>query len=137
MGKILAVDFGLRRVGLAISDERQSFAFPRPTLKVSHWREAVARIGELCSEEDIERIVVGQPISLAGIQTKRSDLECFIDALSELTKQPIDTIDERLTSRQAERELAGLSSTRSKGDVDRLSAVIILENYLEYIRGRQ
>lgn len=137
MGKILAVDFGQRRIGLAISDERRSFAFPRSTLNVSHWREAVAGIGQLCNEENIELIVVGQPVSLAGIHTKRSDLEGFIRALSELTKRPIETVDERLTSRQAERELAGSAKTRAKGDIDRLSAVIILENYLEYIRGRQ
>lgn len=137
MGKILAIDFGQRRLGLAISDERLGFAFPRPTLEVAHWRDSIKKICQLCQEEGVERIIVGQPVSLAGVQTKRRDLDAFIESLTEASGRPIETFDERLTSRQAERELSGRPAHRSKGDIDRLSAVIILENYLEKKRGRQ
>ncbi|MFA5106826.1 MAG: Holliday junction resolvase RuvX [Patescibacteria group bacterium] len=136
MGKILAIDFGQRRIGLALSDDQQIFALPRPTLEVNRWQDALVMIRQLCDEEKVERIIVGQPVSLAGVQTKRNDLDAFVAALRDASGRPIETVDERLTSRQAERELAGLPKRRAKGDIDRLSAVIILENYLECNRGR-
>ena len=136
IGNILAIDFGQRRIGLALSDDKQIFALPRPTLEVNRWQDALVTIRQLCDEEKVERIIVGQPVSLAGVQTKRNDLDVFVAALRDASGRPIETVDERLTSRQAERELAGLSKRRAKGDIDRLSAVIILENYLERYRGR-
>lgn len=131
MGKIIAIDFGLKRLGLAISDEDRHFAFPRPTLEVSQWAEAIAPLSQLCREEKVVKILVGLPISLDGKKPPSNEIRKFTSALAQSTACPVITFDERFTSQQAERELGARSGTKEKSEVDRLSAVILLENYLE------
>ncbi|MDD5567184.1 MAG: Holliday junction resolvase RuvX [Patescibacteria group bacterium] len=134
MGKILAIDFGLKRIGLAISDENQKFAFGRPTLNVRHWQDSIIKIKTLSTEEGVQAIVVGWPKALAGsVSGPEGDLKKFINELSQQTSLPVDLLDERLTSQMADRlmrDMPGVSS-KPKGKRDQLAATIILQNYLD------
>ena len=137
--RVLGIDVGERRVGLAISDVTQTLARPLTTLSVHGMDEAVGRValevGRLASEEDgLAAIVVGVPLRLDGSpseQTRR--VAAFIDALSALTSLPIVGMDERLTSREAESRLAinERDWRRRKERLDAAAAAIILQEYLD------
>src|SRR4030081_2047623 len=112
MGRVLAIDVGGRRIGLAISDRSRTLARPLETIAVRGEADAVdrvaRRVGELAAEEDgLAAIVVGLPSRLDGTasNTTRSVVR-FINALTGRTAVPIVTEDERLTSREAESRLA-------------------------------
>src|SRR5689334_11589119 len=105
-GRVLAVDIGARRVGLAISDTSRTLARPLETIAVSSDADAVAsvarRIGQLAEEDGgLALVVVGMPAALDGTATRQSArASAFIAALAKQTTLPIATEDERLTSRE-------------------------------------
>jgi putative Holliday junction resolvase len=132
MAKILGIDYGQRRMGIAITDEAQSQVFMRPTIESKSFAETMRIIVELCRQEGIARIVIGWPVPLAGGTNVSAELEEFANTLANQTNLPIIRFDERLTSDQAERwlhEQPGRSAP--KGRRDQLSAMIILQNYLD------
>lgn len=140
--RVLAIDVGGRRIGLAISDPSRTLARPLATLAVKSAAEAVERvadeIGRLERDEDgLSSVVVGLPVRLDGSpgdETRR--VAAFIDALKARTSVPIVTADERLTSREAE----SLLSLRErdwrvrKARLDAAAAAIILQEYLDRSR---
>ena len=140
--RVLAIDYGERRIGLAVSDATRTLARPLTTLIVSDQRDAIARVtselARLAAEEDgVQAIVVGMPAKLDGTpsdQTRR--VAAFIDALAGTTALPIVRVDERLTSREAESRLAvGERDWRKrKKRLDAAAAAVILQEYLD--RGR-
>jgi len=138
-GRVLAVDLGARRVGLAISDATGTLARPLETIEVTGHADAVdrvaRRIAELSSEEDgLASIVVGMPSALDGTLTPESARASeFIASLATRTPLAIAVEDERLTSREAESRLA-LRERDWRGrkrKLDAAAAAIILQDYLD------
>ena len=135
MGRILGIDFGLKRVGIAISDEEQRFSFGRSTIIVSDWPGVIKEILELCEKEQIVEIVIGWPKPLSG---KNADLPAelnnFIEKIKTSIKIPVVLEDERMTTQLARRYLGEDVHSRNnkvKGKLDQLSAKVLLQNYLD------
>ncbi len=130
MGRILAIDYGRARHGLALSDAMKMIASPLATIPV---KLGLKGIFEAIEGKEVERIVVGMPLLLSGEKGEMAlEVEKFIGKLSERTEIPIITWDERLTSAQAERHLAhsGLNRKQRAKASDETAAVMILQNYL-------
>jgi putative Holliday junction resolvase len=140
--RILAVDVGQRRVGLAISDPTGTIARPMTTLTVTGPSHAVdrvvAEVARLGSEDDgLSGIVVGVPARLDGTPTDATrQVQAFMDALRSKTTLPVVGEDERLTSREAESHLAFRERDwrKRKLRLDAVAAAIILQNYLDRLR---
>jgi putative Holliday junction resolvase len=140
-GRILAVDVGARRVGLAISDASRTLARPLETITVSGATDAVDRVARrieaLHKEEDgIATIVVGMPSSLDGTPTPQTaSVQAFIAALKSRTPLPIATEDERLSSREAESRLAVREKDwrKRKQQLDAVAAAVFLQDYLDRV----
>jgi putative holliday junction resolvase len=138
-GRILAVDVGARRVGLAISDVSRTLARPLETIAVSGEADAVERvarrIAQLNSDEDaLAMIVVGLPTSLDGAPTPQTArVTTFIARLAKRTPLPIATEDERLTSREAESRLAVRQKDwrKRKAQIDAVAAAVFLQDFLD------
>ena len=137
MPRILGVDYGERRIGLAISDPLGMIAQPLPTVTRRRGkRPPVAEIAGIAVEREAEAIVVGLPLDEHGDENRwTAEVRAFGDKLGERTSLPVDYIDERMTSARAQRAIraAGLSrSQRERKDlVDATAAVIILQTHLD------
>lgn len=138
MMRVLAIDVGLRRVGLAISDRTRTLARPLETLAVrpENAIERVARrVAQLAAEEDgVAEIVVGLPVRLDGSSNDQTrHVAAFVEGLRGRTSIPIRTADERLTSREAESRLAVNERDwrKRKEQLDAVAAAIILQEYLD------
>ena len=140
--RVLALDVGARRVGLAISDATATLARPLETIIVQGETEGVdrvaRRIADLATEDDgLSTIVVGLPVRLDGTPSEQSArVGAFIEALRQQTTIPIVVADERLTSREAESRLALRERDwrKRKQKLDAAAAAVILQDYLD--RGR-
>ncbi len=140
-GRVLGIDVGERRIGLAISDPTRTLARPLLTLTVAGAEEAVtrvaceiARLGQEEEEGGIAAIVVGLPLRLDGSPTGQTPkVKAFVEALRTRTSVPIVQEDERLTSREAESRLAERERDwrRRKARLDAAAAAIILQDYLD------
>ena len=132
--RILAVDWGERRIGLAVSDPGGVIASPLPTLTVRGRDDAAARVAVVAAETEAVRIVVGLPLTMAGEKGEAAQAaERFVAALARCTPVPIHTYDERLTSALSHRRLRerGGRTGHAKGLVDAGAAVALLESYLQ------
>lgn len=140
--RLIGIDFGMSRLGLAISDERQIIASPYKTIQAEKKAEqTVAKIAAVLVELqkiyacEIEEVIVGMPLMMSGKKSFLSDeVNHFVDLLSQAIPIPIRTWDERLTTVQAERALRESQMTRKKRSkvVDIVSAAIILQSYLDH-----
>ncbi len=138
-GRVLGVDVGARRVGLAISDASGTLARPLDTIVVASGEDAVERVAQridaLANEDDgLAAIVVGMPAALDGTKTPESlRVAAFVAALSTRTPLPIAVEDERLTSVEAERRLAihERDWKKRKEKLDAAAAAVILQDYLD------
>ncbi|QQR83155.1 Holliday junction resolvase RuvX [Candidatus Peregrinibacteria bacterium] len=136
-GKYLAIDFGDKRVGLAITDTTKQIAFPRDFLLVSSVDELVRQINELCEREKVTKIIIGLPIELEGAEGERAHkTRMFAKKLATAVEADIDFFDERLTTRHANQllRMQGVKSRDQKNQRDMISAQIILESYLRSVR---
>ena len=134
MPKILGVDYGERRTGVAVSDDSRTIAFPRETLECPHLEQAAAAVARLAEAERVAEIVVGYPLNMngsAGARTARTDE--FLAELAKRTAIPLRKWDERLSTKIAEDVLieAGTSRQKRRGVVDKLAAQVILQGYLD------
>lgn len=132
--RILGLDFGERRIGVALSDPLGVTAQPLTTLERTSWKSDLGRIRELVREHRVGRIVVGMPLGMDGGRNDRvRSTEEFIVRLRGATEMPVDSWDERLTTVQAERAMleGDVSRARRRRAIDRLAAVIILQSYLD------
>jgi len=136
--RVLGIDYGRRRIGLAISDTSRTIARPLTTLQVAAGNAVSVVIGEierLLTEEDgLAQIVVGLPVRLDGApndQTPR--VRAFIDALAARTQLPIAGVDERLSSREADERLSvGERDWRKRKErLDAAAAAVFLQDYLD------
>ena len=134
-GKYLAIDFGDRRVGIAISDFDKQIAFPRDFLINSNTDELIAKLKAFCDEEQIIKIIIGLPIEMDGTLGERfMKTQQFGDALKKAVNGiPVEYFDERLTTKQSIQKLQmqGIRAKNQKGQRDMVSAQIILEAYLK------
>jgi putative Holliday junction resolvase len=131
--RILAVDWGERRIGLAVSDPSGTIATGLPTLQVRGRDDALARVAAVAAEVEAERLLVGLPLLLSGERGEAARAaEAFASALGSRTGLPVDTYDERLTSVMGQRRLKeiGRRGSRNKVRVDQGAAVALLESYL-------
>jgi putative Holliday junction resolvase len=135
--RVLAIDYGERRVGLAISDPETSFVsgLPTPARRAHQDGGLTAAIATLVEEREVQRILVGVPYSLDGsIGQAAERVLAFRDRLYLTTDVPVDEWDERLTTEAAKRRLEelGYSEKEMRGKLDQLSAVLMLEQYLRF-----
>lgn len=134
--RILGIDYGEKRIGLALSDVSNMVAQSLKVLKRNATSSWLAEIKAIVNKNKIEKIVVGLPKNMNGsIGKKGKEVLTFVKVLEKGVKVPIVTWDERLTTVSAENVLrqADLSRKKRKGILDKLSACIILQNYLDSI----
>ena len=132
--RILALDLGKKRIGLAISDPLGITAQGLPNLVRARKRTALAALEQLVRERQVGLIFMGNPINMRGDEGRQSAwVREFAQALEKRTGLPVKLWDERLTSVEANRVLrsSGISIEKRAAAVDRLSAVILLQSYLD------
>lgn len=132
MGRLLALDVGEKRVGVAICDETQTLARPLLTLKRASKQEDFARLARLCAEHAIEKVIVGLPKMLDGAEGPQARrVRRYADQLQVALNLPIDFWDERFSSVDAHDRLTEAGRTvKHKGQIDAAAAAIILQEYL-------
>lgn len=134
IGRILALDVGKKRIGLAVSDALGISAQGIPTFQRTRIRDDFRRLGELIREREIVLLLVGKPLHMSGDESRQSGYTReFGERLSQESGLPVVYWDERLTTVEAERVLreGGATLEEQKKAVDRLSAVLLLESYLD------
>ena len=136
--RILALDLGRRRIGLAISDELGVTAQGLPTLQRKNNRSDLAALARIVQERSVDRILIGNPLHMSGDAGFQAGLaRQFGDLVSRYTGKEVQLWDERLTTVEASRVLraSGISIEKRARAVDRLSAVILLQSYLDFLDG--
>ncbi len=131
MGRIMGIDYGAKRVGIALSDAGHLIASP---LMVCERDDAVAAIAKAVAEHDVESVVVGMPTSLTGHGgTAADDAEAFAREVANATGLEVHVEDERFTTVIAERALveAGVRRRDRRQKVDGVAAALILQSYLD------
>lgn len=132
--RILGIDYGTKRVGLALSDELKTIAQPLEFVPAQPAQALVDRLRAIISEKPVELILVGMPRNMDGTYGPAAEkARNFINALAKEIPVPIKTWDERLTSAQANRILiaADVSRKNRKQNVDKMAAAILLQSYLD------
>lgn len=138
--KLLGLDYGTKRIGLAIADDETRLASPFRVIENKNQEFVVEELGKIIKEEEIEKIVVGLPISLenksplppfnkGAEEEMLGGVKLFIDVLKNKLGVIIETEDERFSSEQVKSLMAGLG--RKKKDKDTVAAMIILQSYLD------
>ncbi len=133
-GRVLGIDYGERRMGVAISDETRTVATPLAVIAYDSIKEACREVEQYRSETSAEEIVVGMPISLGGFHGDSAKrVGEFIENLSRFVSVPIVTWDERFSTVSANQALieGGARRVKRKQVVDKLAAQIMLQHYLD------
>lgn len=121
--RILGIDYGTRRIGLAVSDESRTLA---RELEILHPKKFWENINRIIKDLEVEKIALGLPLGVAGKDTRKTlEVRAFGAQLAKKTGLPVDLIDERFSSAMAKHLPGGNHS------VDSLAAQIILQNYLD------
>jgi putative Holliday junction resolvase len=132
--RILALDLGKKRIGLAVSDPLGISAQGLPNIQRTNKRADLAELGRLAAEREVELILLGNPINMRGTEGRQSAwVREFAGDIEKRLGLPVKFWDERLTSVEAGRVLreSGISIEKRAAAVDRLSAVILLQSYLD------
>jgi putative Holliday junction resolvase len=125
--KVLALDFGSARTGVAVSDPTGTIAKPVGVVERAATPDGLAELARLVRAEDVERVVVGLPLTLRGEPGEQAaETERFVTALRAVIDVPVETFDERFTTDLAEQTPNG------RGAVDALAAAHLLSGYLEW-----
>ncbi len=128
--KILALDYGSARTGVAVSDPTATLARPLGVVERAASDAGLARLAELAGSEAVDRIVVGLPVTLRGERGAQADeTERFVVALEAAVDVPVETWDERFTTRLA----AGSAAAGARAEEDALAAAHLLTSYLEWL----
>jgi putative Holliday junction resolvase len=134
-GRILGLDWGQRRCGVAISDENRGFVFVRDQINVKTQDELLNGVLALLDQEKIVGIVLGLPLHADGSDSETTVMvRSFADSLSKKTDLPIIFIEENLTSAMAEQKMTRKTRDKIKTELDSLSAKIILENAIAMLK---
>ena len=132
--RILAIDHGTKRMGIAISDELGMIAQPLEFIPAEPFAGLINRLNEIIGAKQVELILVGMPRNMNGSYGPAALMvQEFVAMLKDAVTIPIQTLDERLTSVQAHRFLseAEVSGRQRKGKVDKSAAAILLQGYLD------
>ncbi|KPV54607.1 Holliday junction resolvase [Kouleothrix aurantiaca] len=138
-GRVLALDVGGRRIGVALSDTRRVLASPLTTLRAQPQQRALAELAKLAHDYEVTDVVVGLPLTLSGeIGPQAKIVQEFAAQLQEKIAVPVRLFDERLTTVAAERMMVelGLKPEQRKARIDEVAASIILQDFLEASRER-
>jgi putative Holliday junction resolvase len=154
-GCALGLDYGSRRIGLAVSDPEGLIAFPAGALERTGLERDLAALTALIAERGVTRVVVGLPLHLSGRSGPEAEAaRAFARALGQAAGLQVDLLDERWTTREAERALRDAPGKRSaqrakgersssgrrkrgRGSVDSVAATLLLRTYLERERGAE
>jgi putative Holliday junction resolvase len=135
--RILGLDVGERRIGVALSDASASLATPLTTIGAVPLAQAVERIGRLCAEHGAVAVVIGLPLTLRGeVGPQAQAVQRFAEVLGQAVDLPIHFFDERLTTAAADQMLRemGVKPEKRKLQLDQVAASIILQDYLDQQR---
>jgi putative Holliday junction resolvase len=138
-GRIMALDVGGRRIGVALSDTRRVIASPLTTLRAEPRARALAELAKLVKDYEVTEVVVGLPLTLSGEVGPQAKLvQAFADELAGAIAVPVRQFDERLTTVAAERMMLdlGMKPEQRKARIDEVAASIILQDFLDSIRER-
>ena len=134
MKRWLALDLGHVRIGVALSDTLGMTAQPLTVLKSVGTQKDIITIGGLVNEHEVSQVVVGLPINMDGTESNQTKkIREFTYKLSNRLNVPVFFIDERLTSRQAERMMtdSGVTAKKQRGKVDQIAAALLLQSALK------
>ncbi len=137
MPRALGLDYGERRVGVALSDPSRTIATPLPTLTRRRGKRApVGAVVELVAQHDVSDVVLGLPLGLDGDENDWTrEVRAFGDAIARRANVPVHYVDERMTSVRAERAVRGLGLPKGERErrdrVDAAAAVLILQAWLD------
>jgi putative Holliday junction resolvase len=136
MGRVLAVDWGLKRVGVALSDETRLIARPLPTLHVSSLQQAVTALVDLVRANEVGTLVIGLPIHMSGFEGESAQRarRMLVALEAKLPGVRFVLWDERLTSRQAGEILKSHREKvrgNNKGRIDQVAAAVLLQTFLD------
>ena len=137
--RVMALDVGDKTIGIAISDALLLTAQPRPTIRRKDVKTDLEALRRLTEENEVHEIVVGQPLHMSGHQRPQSEkVARFAEQIHKVLDIPVVFWDERLTSFAAEQHLEemGLNWRKRREQVDKIAAMIILQNYLDSRPGR-
>jgi putative holliday junction resolvase len=130
--KVVALDFGRARTGVAVSDPTGTLARPLGVVEQAATEAGLERVVRLVREEGAERVVVGLPLTLRGERGEQArETEAFVEALRSALDVPVETFDERFTTTLAER---GGNGTSSSSEADARAAAHLLTGFLEWQR---
>jgi putative Holliday junction resolvase len=132
--RVLAIDHGTKRMGIAVSDELKMIAQPLEFIPAEPFAAFLKRLKELIQEKEVELILVGMPRNMNGSYGPAAlNVQDFVASLKEAVTVPIQTWDERLTSAQANRLLVegNVRRQQRKEKVDKMAAAILLQSYLD------
>ncbi len=133
-GKVLGLDWGTKRIGIAISDRAGKVALGRPSRKREDLESDLDYLEELVKAEEVREVVIGMPLHMNGdVGESAEKVREFKRNLEERLSVPVDTVDERLTSSEAERVMveSDLRREERKEKRDRVAATLILQRYLD------
>ena len=135
MSRILAIDYGIKRTGIAVTDEMQMIAFGLTTISSE---TAIAFLKDYFSKEKVERVIVGEPKQMDGTPSQSAEIiNAFVAKFQEaFPEMSVERVDERFTSKMAFQTMidSGLNKKQrqNKALVDEIAATIILQDYLRY-----
>jgi putative pre-16S rRNA nuclease len=128
--KVLALDYGSARTGVAVSDPTGTVARPLEVVQQAATEAGIARLVELAREEDVERIVVGLPITLRGEHgAQAQETDRFVELLRAATDLPVESFDERFTTKLAD-------ASDANAEQDAVAAAHLLTSYLTWKSAR-
>lgn len=139
-GRLMGVDFGDKRTGVAVSDGTRFLSSAEKTVNVSGIKDCAEKLSEEAKRLGVCGIVVGLPVNMDGTQGARAQRCRYLgELLEEMTGLPVDFCDERMTTMEASRYLGetGTFGKKRKQVIDALSAQIILQSYLDKIKNLQ
>jgi putative Holliday junction resolvase len=129
--RILAIDYGRKRIGLALSDELGATAQPLLTIVRTNRRELIRRLREICVKHKVAHIVVGHPLHMTGEAGEMAaEAASFATRLSKELKIETKLVDERLTTWEARQTMTETESRRKDKPIDAIAAAILLRDYL-------
>lgn len=123
--KLLGIDYGDSKVGLAVADTESGMALPYQILKNTSWNNLIIELQKICKNENIEKIIIGLPIGSSGKESQQAThTREFVKKLQEDIKIEVELLDERFSTQQAQKLSPGK-------DEDDIAAMLILQNYLD------
>ena len=134
MGRLLAIDYGEKRLGLAISDPNQIISKPLKTLILSDSKYIYNELEKIISDYEIQKLIIGLPVGMNGKNTQQTrKVEAFKEFLQNKIDIPIILFDERLSSVSAKKSLIsqGVKTGHNKSKIDQTAAAIFLQHFLD------